>query len=60
MSNILGLYCHNGISLANCNDGQLKYIEAYHANTSAVLKAIAKRQGNGYWAPSCAFHANSL
>jgi hypothetical protein len=41
--NILGINCENGGSLAKCDDGQLKYIEDYHANTSAVLKAIANR-----------------
>ena len=41
--NILGINCLDGISLANCDDDQLKYIEDYHANTSALLKAIANR-----------------
>ena len=44
--NILGINCLKGlylISMVNCDDGQLKYIEDYHANTSALLKAIANR-----------------
>jgi len=40
MPYILGISCEYGASLIKCDDGQLKYIEDYHSNTSAVLKAI--------------------
>jgi len=37
---ILGLNCQDAEFLAACDNDQLKYIEDYHSNTSAVLKAI--------------------
>jgi len=37
---ILNIDCVYRYSLEKCNEGQLRYIEDYHANTSKVLKAI--------------------
>lgn len=59
LPNILGIACENGGSLSGCGEGQLRYIEDYHANTSAVLKAIGTKKTNGYWAPSCSNHVYS-
>lgn len=57
---ILGIFCEDGGSLIGCGDGQLKYLEEYHANTSTVLRAISKNSNlNGYWAPSCSNHVYS-
>lgn len=61
MRYILGIFCEDGGSFVGCGDGQMRYLEDYHRNTSVVLKAIAANgKKNGYWAPSCANHVYSV
>jgi hypothetical protein len=60
LRNILGISCEDGGSLIGCDEGQMRYIEDYHTNTTVVLKAIAANSAkNGYWAPSCSNHVYS-
>jgi len=60
MFHILNIDCLYLLTLEKCDEGQLKYLEDYHANMSVVLKAIGQRPGNGYWAPSCINHVFSF
>lgn len=61
LPNILGLFCQRGGSLLDCEKrGFEDIIEAYHQNTSKVLRQIGKNPQNGYWAPSCANHCYTV
>ena len=61
MRYILGIFCEDGGAFVGCGEGQMRYLEDYHKNTSVVLKAIAANgKKNGYWAPSCANHVYSV
>lgn len=56
IENILHVHCLNGSSLAQCSGEEMKYIDEYRRNTTAILGEIVGAEGNGGWGVGCAMH----